>query len=46
MVGGGCLGAFGYRALIVPHLPGQLSGEEADDVAVAQSRATHSEPKA
>ncbi|WP_074013145.1 MIP/aquaporin family protein [Candidatus Sodalis sp. SoCistrobi] len=43
---GACLGAFGYRALIGPHLPGQLSGAEADDVAVAQSRATRSEPKA
>lgn len=42
---GACLGAFGYRALIGPHLPGQLSGEEADDVAVAQSRAARSEPK-
>lgn len=43
---GACLGAFGYRALIGPHLPGQLSGEEADGVAVAHSRATRSEPKA
>lgn len=42
---GACLGAFGYRALIGPHLPSQLSGEEADDVAVAQSRAARSEPK-
>lgn len=42
---GACLGAFGYRSLIDPHLPSQLSGKEADDITVACRCDVRSEPK-